>query len=90
MDNHGRRLNSNAKYVVKSCVTNEVGIPCNLVEFDDLYFTKQTTQSSCEDTEGQGGSITYADMILPNGNALYIEVQTQVSGQTADRGFFVR
>merc|ERR1712176_1052212 len=42
--------------------------------------------------EGQKGSVTYIDLILPqNSNkALFVEVQTNVPGQNSNEGFFVR
>jgi len=82
---------NNVLYTVKACVSNGVGQPsCTPVPVTDLRFTKQSAANSCEETEGQKGSVTYVDLTLPAGKALFVEVTTNVSGQSANNGFFVR
>jgi len=84
------KVDSNIQYTVKACVANGVGQPCKLVTVPDLRFTEQPTENSCEENNGQKGSITYADLMLPPGKALFVEVTTNVSEQNSSRGFFVR
>ncbi len=81
---------NNAFYSVKACVTGGVGQACTPVPVTDLRFTKQSAADSCEETEGQKGSVTYVDLILPAGKALFVEVETKVPGQNSASGFFVR
>ena len=39
---------------------------------------------------GQQGSVSHADLTLPPGSALLVQVSTSLGGLTADTGFFVR
>lgn len=85
---------TNELYSVKSCVADRVSTssssPCTPVNVSDLRYTEQSAGDSCEDTEGQKGSVTYVDLILPNDKVLFVEVETKVPGQTSRDGFFVR
>ena len=85
--------NINIKYEVQACVTDKivVGQPCKLQNVSNfLQYSKQPAQQNCEETNGQKGSITYVDLILPPGKVLYVRVKTKVLGQNSNRGFFVR
>eukprot|EP00588_Corethron_pennatum_P007292 CAMPEP_0194283966 /NCGR_PEP_ID=MMETSP0169-20130528/26543_1 /TAXON_ID=218684 /ORGANISM="Corethron pennatum, Strain L29A3" /LENGTH=793 /DNA_ID=CAMNT_0039029683 /DNA_START=19 /DNA_END=2400 /DNA_ORIENTATION=+ len=77
-------------YTVKVCVADAVGSPCVPTEVADLRHMPHPTVASCEETEGQRGTMTYADLVLPAGKALFVEVTTAVAGQSSARGFFVR
>lgn len=78
-------------YSVKACVADSVGqASCTPVAVDDLRYMKQPAADSCEEREGQKGSVTYVDLVLPQGKVLYVQVSTFVQGQSGARGFFVR
>ena len=95
-----RRLNPDisSNYVVKTCLADGIGQPCtgntSLQPVSDLRLTEQKAGTNCEETEGQRGSITYTDVILPTQSSpdkvLLVEVETLVPGQDSSQGFFVR
>ncbi len=97
-----RQLNDSigisSKYVVKACLADGIGKPCtgntSLETVPDLRITQQSAPDSCEATEGQKGSVSYTDLMLPTlsspGKVLLIEVTTKVPGQDSSNGFFVR
>ena len=87
-----RSPNANPKYSLKACLADSVGASCTPVPVSnsDLRYISQTASSTCEETEGQRGSVTHVDLTLPSGKALYVEVTTLVPSQNAARGFFVR
>jgi len=54
---------------------------------------KHPTKLSCDEAQGQAGSVAWTDLSLPQGGdnkALYIQVKTNVPNQNSKRGFFVR
>ena len=87
-----------SKYVVKSCLADGIDQPCtgntSLETVPDLRITQQNAADSCESTEGQKGSVSYTDLVLPTisspGKVLRVEVTTKVPGQDSSNGFFVR
>ncbi len=81
---------NNNLYTVKACVATGIGQSCTPLPVSDLRITKHSAPSTCEETEGQKGSVTYVDLTLPTGKALFVEVTTNVVGQSANKGFFVR
>lgn len=82
---------TNALYSIKACLVDGVGqASCTPVLVDDIRYMKQPAANSCEEREGQKGSVTYVDLLLPQGKVLYVEVSTYVPGQSGARGFFVR
>lgn len=93
---HLNSINSN-KYVVKTCLADGIGKPCtgntSLKVVSDLRLTQQEADN-CEGTEGQKGSVTYTDLILPTvsnpNQVLFVEVTTKVPEQNSLEGFFVR
>ncbi len=95
-----RQLNPDlsSNYVVKTCLADGIGQPCtgntSLQPVSDLRLTEQKAGTNCEETEGQRGSITYTDLILPTQSSpdkvLLVEVETLVPGQDSSQGFFVR
>jgi hypothetical protein len=94
-----RHLSKNTpQYVVKTCLADGIGKPCSgntsLKVVSDLRITEQVANESCEETEGQRGSVTYTDLILPTlsspNKVLLVEVTTKVPGQDSSNGFFVR
>ena len=98
--NNLRRLNPaiSSNYVVKTCLADGIGMPCtgntSLQPVSDLRLTQQAAGTNCEETEGQRGSVTYTDLILPTQSSpdkvLLVEVTTLVPGQDSSKGFFVR
>lgn len=50
----------------------------------------QDSSQDCEESVGQSGTLSWVDLTLPKGKALHVHVTTNVPGQTADQGFFVR
>lgn len=98
--NNFRRLNPviSSNYVVKTCLADGIGMPCSgntsLQPVSDLRVTQQAAGTDCEATEGQRGSVTYTDLILPTRSSpdkvLLVEVTTMVPGQDSSKGFFVR
>eukprot|EP00534_Pseudo-nitzschia_fraudulenta_P001032 CAMPEP_0201119460 /NCGR_PEP_ID=MMETSP0850-20130426/3605_1 /ASSEMBLY_ACC=CAM_ASM_000622 /TAXON_ID=183588 /ORGANISM="Pseudo-nitzschia fraudulenta, Strain WWA7" /LENGTH=888 /DNA_ID=CAMNT_0047385179 /DNA_START=22 /DNA_END=2688 /DNA_ORIENTATION=- len=101
-NNNHRHLRNNGnnspKYTVKACLVDGIGKPCSgnasLEAVSDLRVTQQNAENSCEETEGQRGSVTYADLVLPTlsspNQVLMVEVTTKVQGQDSTKGFFVR
>ena len=94
----GNRQLSIPKYMVKTCLADGVGKPCtantSLKTVSGLRVTQQEAEQNCEETEGQRGSVTYTDLILPTNSSpdkvLLVEVTTSVPGQDSSNGFFVR
>ena len=79
-------------YTVKFCVADKLGGAC-----ENTATTAQTQHmespvegDSCDATVDQKGSVTWADLLLPEGKVLLVEVTTHVKGQTSASGFFVR
>lgn len=81
-----------ASYTVKACVAESLKHTCA----PTVVATKRTEQpvsGDCGHTYDQKGSVTWADLTLPEGEGggvLLVEVTTAVSGQSTDKGFFVR
>jgi len=86
--------NNNYYYVVETCLAETIGAQCegntSLQAVQDLRVTRQEARSDCEETEGQEGSVTYVDLVLPPNKVLLVEVTTKVGGQDSRNGFFVR
>lgn len=99
---HVRELNDSigisSKYVVRTCLADGIGLPCtgntSLETVSDLRITQQSAADGCEETEGQKGSVSYTDLVLPTisspDQVLLVEVTTKVLGQDSSNGFFVR
>ena len=82
-----------SQYSVEFCVTLAVGrTDCTLQDLPLRYSESPLTDPlSCDATWEQQGSVSWADITLPAGKALYVRVRTAVPGQTANNGgFFVR
>jgi hypothetical protein len=80
-----------ANYTVRFCVAAAVGVLCDPTSAAALtYMASPVDASSCGAAWDQRGSVAWADIVLPAGRALYVDVTTHVPGQTSARGFFVR
>ncbi|GMI14138.1 hypothetical protein TrLO_g5409 [Triparma laevis f. longispina] len=81
-----------AKFTVKACVATSLTDSCTLQTVGTKIVAQpvDTSSTKCEDTVDQKGSVTWADLILPVGKVLLVEVQTKVASQTSGGGFFVR
>lgn len=86
----GEAETAKSHYDVQACVANGVGQPCTLKKMTNMRFMKHPTAASCDEAQGQAGSVSWMDLTLPSGKALFVQVDTKVSGQSADQGFFVR
>ena len=80
-----------APYTVSACVVSEIGGSCAPEPVDVAYLETRLSEDFCEESVGQGGSVSSANLILPTSDSvLLVEVTTSAKGQTADTGFFVR
>lgn len=79
------------KYNIKACVVDTIGDVCTPKRVVDVRYTDNPTANSCEENMGQRGSVTFVDLVLPSEDKVYfVEVRTNVPGQSSDQGFFVR
>jgi len=73
-------------YTVKYCITSTIGEPCTLQPISRILYLTQPVQnpSKCEETVGQLGSLSIADLTLPPGKVLYVEATTLVPSQNGN------
>ncbi|KAL7546254.1 hypothetical protein ACHAWF_012767 [Thalassiosira exigua] len=80
-------------YSVRACLAAAPGDPCASppLPVPVRYLTQPVANPDrCEDTVGQRGSLSFADLALPQGEALLVEVTTNVAGRDGGADFFVR
>ena len=73
-------------YSVRTCPADAVGEPCALAPASNpLRYQTQPVRrpNRCDDTVGQRGSLTHVDLTLPDDGVLFVEVTTNVDGQSA-------
>ena len=79
------------KYTVKACTAASLGDTCTLQVVGTKNVAQPVTGTGhCDETVDQKGSVTWADLTLSEGKVLLVEVETHVSSQTSNAGFFVR
>ena len=81
-----------SQFTVQTCVADDhLGEePCTLAPVPNIRVVRQPVTADCDATHGLAGSVTYVDLSLPAGKVLFIQVTTNVPGQNANRGFFIR
>eukprot|EP00520_Triparma_pacifica_P009227 CAMPEP_0118644180 /NCGR_PEP_ID=MMETSP0785-20121206/6798_1 /TAXON_ID=91992 /ORGANISM="Bolidomonas pacifica, Strain CCMP 1866" /LENGTH=716 /DNA_ID=CAMNT_0006535915 /DNA_START=100 /DNA_END=2246 /DNA_ORIENTATION=- len=85
------RASANDTYTVRACVAKSLKHTCTLNAVTTRFTEQPVKGDNCDPTQDQGGSVTWADLTIPDsGGVLMVEVTTSYPDHTSNGGFYVR